>query len=219
MACPAYPTVAAATVSWSNTTAVRYACVTGYSMQGEDLVSCTAGVWSSTLPQCAIVYENHEVTNLVKVYEYVTASEIPTWMIYLMAGSAGMAGLTFVVGLLLCCIHLLGCYSGPVVGFGGNHVYPKKQCCDCAYCCCCCCRCCKKCCTGPDDDDDDEDDEEQIGLPMLEKPPDPPESEDEDGDSKEGPKVDENDTAPVPIEEKKSKVPSRPGNKKKAAEK
>ncbi|OWF55852.1 uncharacterized protein LOC110454236 [Mizuhopecten yessoensis] len=169
MACPAYPSVAAATATLVNSTTVKYACISGYSMQGDTAVHCTGGVWQSTLPQCLIVYENHEVSNTINVYETIEPSEIPQWLLYIMAGSAGMAGLSFLVGLLLCCLHLLGCYSGPIVGFGGNHVYPKKQCCNCAYCCCCCCRCCKKCCTGPDDDDDEEDDEEQIGLPMLEK--------------------------------------------------
>ncbi|XP_069101322.1 uncharacterized protein [Argopecten irradians] len=236
MACPAYPSVAAATVTVVDSVTVRYTCISGYSLQGEATVTCTGGAWSTTLPQCLIVYENHDVQNVINVYETIEPSEIPQWLLYIMAGSAGLAGLSFLVGLLLCCLHLLGCYSGPVVGFGGNHVYPKKQCCNCAYCCCCCCRCCKKCCTGPDDDDDEEDDEEQIGLPMLNKKNLPVKPNEEDKPEAEGgnedapaggakggakgrkkgkPKADEDDGPQV---DRKNAFPASPGNKQKGAE-
>ncbi|XP_021375335.1 uncharacterized protein LOC110464443 [Mizuhopecten yessoensis] len=79
-------------------------------------------------------------------------------------GCLGVGGLTAIVGTLMCCLHMLGCYSGPMLSVGARHVYPKSHLCTCQDYCCCCCRCCKfckMCCVGDEGDEDEEADDEQ----------------------------------------------------------
>ncbi|XP_060071262.1 uncharacterized protein LOC132551171 [Ylistrum balloti] len=109
-------------------------------------------------------------------------------------GCLGFAALSAIVTMLLCCLHMIGCYSGPVMSFGARHVYPKGPLCTCRDYCCCCCRCCKfckMCCVG-DEGDGEENIDEETKLSMIKNEDDNQYPEKSPEVQKEGNNVDHN---------------------------
>lgn len=75
MSCTPYPSVAAATSTLFNSTTLRFYCISGYSLNGDDNNAyCTGGVWG-TLPECIITYENQEANNVISVYDDIITAD------------------------------------------------------------------------------------------------------------------------------------------------
>ncbi|XP_069126772.1 location of vulva defective 1-like [Argopecten irradians] len=188
------PSLASGGGKFINSTTFRYWCFQAYSLQGFNYIYCINNKWVGPMPQCVPTYANPNVDTIIKVNREISQAEpLPDWFLLAMLGFFGVVALSCLIAMLMCCLHLIGCYSGPVFSFGARHVYPRGPLCKCQDYCCCCCRCCKfckMCCVG-DEGDEDEDEEQKIAMVENENTnqyPEPGTMINQDDKGQEGPK-------------------------------